>query len=127
MTAPGKTTTVDLRAAQLLKGKGLWAFPLAVGSVLVMLMTLFHFGSIVDPTEHLHGLPVVVVDQDAGVTTTTGRVDLGEQVVGALTKTPAVIDRLAVTVLSLSQAEAEMDERWEEVTARTSALSDVAA
>ena len=87
----------------------MWAFPLGVGSVLVLLMTLFYFGSIVDPTGHLHGLPVVVVDQDAGVTTTSGRVDLGEQVVGALTKTPAVTDRLAVRALSLAKAEGEMD------------------
>ena len=81
MPASVTTTTVELRAARLLKEKGVWALPLAVGSVLVMLMTLFYFGSIVDPTEHLHGLPVVVVDQDAGATTTSGRVKLGEQVV----------------------------------------------
>ncbi|MGO9657092.1 MAG: YhgE/Pip domain-containing protein [Acidimicrobiales bacterium] len=109
MTAPEGTTTVELRAAQLLKEKGVWAFPLGIGSVLVVLMTLFYFGSIVDPTAHLHGLPVVVVDQDAGAATTSGRVDLGQQVVGALTKTPAVTDRLAVKVLSISQADAEMD------------------
>ena len=109
MTAPKTTTTVELRAAELLKAKGVWAFPLAVGSVLVVLMTLFYFGSIVDPGEHLHGLPVAVVDQDAGATTASGRVDLGDQVVGALTKTPAVTDRLALTVLSLSKADAEMD------------------
>ncbi|MGA3219712.1 MAG: DUF3533 domain-containing protein [Acidimicrobiales bacterium] len=109
MTAPARTTTVDLRAAQLLKDKGVWAFSLAVGSVLVVLMTLFYFGSIVDPTAHLHGLPVVVVDQDAGAATASGRVDLGDQVVGALTKTPAVTDKLAVTVLSLSQAETGMN------------------
>ncbi len=109
MTAPARTTKAELRAAQFLKGKGVWALPLTVGSVLVMLMTLVYFGSIVDPTEHLHGLPVVVVDQDAGTTTTSGRVDLGDEVVGALTKTPAVTDRLAVRVLSLSDAEGQMD------------------
>lgn len=108
MTTPARTTA-GLRAGQLLKDKGVWAFPLGVGSVLVLLMTLFYFGSIVDPTGHLHNLPVVVVDQDAGATTTSGRVDLGEQVVGALTKTPAVTDRLAVRALSLSEADAEMD------------------
>jgi len=109
MTLPGRTTTVDLRAAQLLKEKGVWAFALGVGSVLVLLMTVFYFGSIVDPTEHLHGLPVVAVDQDAGAATASGRVDLGKQVVDALAKTPAITDRLAVMVVSLSQAEAEMN------------------
>ena len=109
MAAPVSTTTKELRAAQFLKDKGVWALPLSVGSVLVILMTLFYFGSIVDPTEHLHGLPVIVVDQDAGAISTSGRVDLGEQVVDALTKTPAITDRLAVTVLSLSKAESEMN------------------
>jgi YhgE/Pip-like protein len=109
MTGPTRSTTVERRAAQLLKDKQVWAFPLGVGSVLVVLMTLFYFGSIVDPTAHLHGLPVIVVDQDVGATTTSGRVDLGDQVVDALTKTPAVTDRLAVRALSLSDAEVEMN------------------
>lgn len=108
MTVPTRTAAVEVRAAQLLKSKGVWAVPLAVGSLLVMLMTLFYFGSIVDPTAHLRGLPVVVVDQDAGATTSSGRVDLGEQIVGALTKTPAVTDRLAVRAPSFSEAKAEM-------------------
>ncbi|HMK98017.1 MAG TPA: DUF3533 domain-containing protein [Acidimicrobiales bacterium] len=109
MTGSASKATVELRATQLLKNRGVWAFPLAVGSVLVMLMTLFYFGSIVDPTAHLHGLPVVVVNQDVGATTTSGQVDLGDEVISALTKTPAVTDRLAVTALSLSQADAEMN------------------
>jgi YhgE/Pip-like protein len=104
-----RTTTVDLRAAQLLKDRGVWVLPLVVGSVLVVLMTLFYFGSIVDPTENLRGLPVVVVNQDAGATTSSGRVDLGEQVVSGLTKTRKITDRLAVTVLSLQEAKAEMN------------------
>ena len=109
MTGPMRTTTVDLRAAQLLKDRGVWVLPLVVGSVLVVLTTLFYFGSIVDPTENLHGLPVVVVNQDAGATTSSGRVDLGEQVVSGLTKTRKITDRLAVTVLSLQEAKAEMN------------------
>jgi YhgE/Pip-like protein len=109
MNAPVITTTVNLRATQLLKDKAVWIFPLAVGSALVILMTFFYFGSIVDPTANLHGLPVVVVNQDAGATTSSGRVDFGEQVVGDLTKTPKITDRLAVKVLSLPQAEAEMN------------------
>jgi YhgE/Pip-like protein len=108
VTTPARAAA-GLRAGQLLKDKGVWAFPLGAGSVLVLLMTLFYFGSVVDPTGHLHGLPVVVVDQDAGAATASGRVDLGDQVVGALTKTPAVTDRLAVRALSLSEADAEMD------------------
>jgi YhgE/Pip-like protein len=81
---------------------------LAVASVLVMLMTLLYFGSIVDPSEHLHGLPVAVVDEDAGAATSSGRVDLGGEVTQALTHTRALTDRLDVTVAALSHAEAKM-------------------
>ena len=102
-------TAADLRAVQLLKRRGVWVSPLAIGSLLVILMTLFYFGSVVDPTENLHGLPVVVVNQDAGATTSSGRVDLGDQVVSGLTKTPKVTDRLAVAVLTAQQADAAMN------------------
>ncbi|HUB71794.1 MAG TPA: DUF3533 domain-containing protein [Acidimicrobiales bacterium] len=99
----------ETRATQLLKAKGVWVFPLAVGSVLVMLMTLLYFGSIVDPTEHLHGLPVAVVDEDAGAATASGRVDMGDQVARALTGTREVTERLAISVVTLSTAEAKMN------------------
>jgi YhgE/Pip-like protein len=103
------TNVIEIRAARLLKTRSVWIFPLAVASVLVMLMTLLYFGSIVDPSEHLHGLPVAVVDEDAGANTASGRVDLGGQVTQALTHTRAITDRLAVTAASLSQAEATMN------------------
>jgi hypothetical protein len=46
----------EVRAATLLKKRQIWAFPLVVGSLLIGLVTLIYFGSIVDPTGHLHGL-----------------------------------------------------------------------
>ena len=99
----------EVRAAGLLKARPVWAFPVAVAGVVVMLMTLIYFGSIVDPTAHLHGLPVLVVDQDAGVSTRAGRTDLGRQVVTELTRSRAVTDRLSLDVTNLSTAEAKMD------------------
>ena len=48
----------EVRAGRLLRARATWLFPMTVGSVLVILMTLVYFGSVVDPTEHLHGLPV---------------------------------------------------------------------
>ena len=98
-----------VRAAQLLRNKRVWIFPILVLSVLVVLMTLLYLGAIVDPVDNMHGLPVAVVNQDTGATTPSGRVDLGDQVVAALTGTPAVSDRLALTVGSLSAAEAAMN------------------
>ena len=108
-TGQGYPSHVSVTANQLLKSRRLWATPLVVASVLVMLMTLLYFGSIVDPSEHLHGLPVVVVDQDAGASTPSGRLDLGQQVATALVRSRAVTERLALTVTSYAQAQAQMD------------------
>ncbi|HTX00912.1 MAG TPA: DUF3533 domain-containing protein [Acidimicrobiales bacterium] len=102
-------SVVAVTAAGLLRKRSVWAVPLVVAAVFVALMTLIYFGSIVDPAEHLHGLPVTVVDEDSGAATTTGRLDLGEQVVGALVHSSAVTQRLALTVTSSAGAEAEMD------------------
>jgi hypothetical protein len=117
VTVPEKpNASNDARAAQLLKGKSVWVFPLVAGSLLVMLMTVVYFGAIVDPAEHLHGLPVLVVDQDSGANTAAGRVELGRQVTAALTQTPAVTDRLSVKAVTLAQADAQMNNGADYVT-----------
>ena len=55
-----------MRAEQLLRARGLWTIPVIVGSILLVLMTVFYIGSVVDPVSHLRGLPVSIVDEDAG-------------------------------------------------------------
>jgi uncharacterized phage infection (PIP) family protein YhgE len=55
-------------------------FPLILGSVVVVLITVFYVGSVVDPLDHLHGLPVAVVNQDRGATIGGRRVSIGQQV-----------------------------------------------
>ncbi len=99
----------EVRAATLLKKRQLWAFPLVVGSVVIGLMTIIYFGSIVDPTSHLHGLPVLLVNQDRGAHTSSGKVDLGDEVTSALTGSPRVSTRLALDVTTLGNAEAQMN------------------
>ncbi len=47
-------------------------------------MTVIYIGSVVDPVGHLHGLPVLVVNEDAGATVGPRHVDVGSQVVAAL-------------------------------------------
>ena len=110
MTTPeAPTAGRPLRAAVLLKNRRTWAQLTAIAGLVVGLMTLLYFGSIVDPTAHLHGLPVAVVNEDSGATTPTGRVDIGHQVVAGLTGNSQITSRLAITVESLSQAQAQMD------------------
>jgi YhgE/Pip-like protein len=99
----------EARARGLLKNRSLWALPVVVGSVLIMLMTLIYFGSIVDPAGHLHGLPVLVVDQDQGATTSSGHVDYGRQVVKSLIGSPEVSSKLSLAETTLAGAESRMN------------------
>ncbi len=102
-------TSRPLRAGDLLKSRRIWGALVVIAGVVVAVMTLFYFGSIVDPSAHLHGLPVAVVDQDVGATTASGRVDIGRQVVAGLTGSSQITSRLAITVESLSDARSQMD------------------
>lgn len=82
---------------------------MALATLVVGLMTLLYFGSIVDPSSHLSGLPVALVNQDAGATTPTGSVDVGHQVVEGLTGNSQITSRLAITAESLTSAHDQMD------------------
>ncbi len=48
-----------------------------ISSVLIAVITAIYIGSVVNPTAHLHGLPVMVVNRDAGATVHGRRIDLG--------------------------------------------------
>ncbi len=110
MSEPEQADAIpEVRAQDLLKNRSVWAFPVVVGSLLIMLMTLIYFGSIVDPTEHLHGLPVLLVNEDQGAETSSGHVDLGRQVVAALKGSPEVSSKLSLTLTTLGGAKAEMN------------------
>jgi YhgE/Pip-like protein len=99
----------QVRASALLKARRLWAVPAIVASIVVALMTLLYFGALVDPAAHLHGLPVLLVNEDHGMVTARGRIDLGQQVVEGLTGAKAVTSRLALEDVSLDQAEEHLN------------------
>ena len=50
------------------KARSVWVPPVVLVTLLIVVMTLVYFRSVVNPTGHLHGLPVAVVNQDAGPT-----------------------------------------------------------
>jgi YhgE/Pip-like protein len=83
--------------------------PIVVSAVLVFLMTLFYVGSVVNPLSHLSGLPVGLVNEDAGVTVAGQHVDIGEEIASALVQSHAVSSRLNLSRSSLSQAKGQMD------------------
>jgi YhgE/Pip-like protein len=86
-----------------------WLLPLAVPAVMMALVTCIYIGSVINPTGHLRGLPVQIVDLDTGATTPGGRVVLGPNVVHALTGSRSVSSRLDLHVASQSQADEAMN------------------
>jgi YhgE/Pip-like protein len=100
---PGATLP-EVHAIQLLRGRAIWVTPVIVTSVLIALISLIYVGSVVDPLANLHGLPVLVVDQDQGTNVRSQHIDLGQEVVSALTHTSAVSSRLSLDPVTLAQA-----------------------
>jgi YhgE/Pip-like protein len=98
-----------VRAKQLLKARGLWTVPVVVGSVLLVLITAFYIGSVVNPVGHLRGLPISLVNEDAGATIGSRHVDLGDQLQSGLTGSHAVSRLLAITPERLPAAEDRMN------------------
>jgi YhgE/Pip-like protein len=99
-----------VRAHHLLKVGSVWIFPLILGSVVVVvLITAFYVGSVVDPLDHLHGLPVAVVNQDRGATIGARRINIGQEVQRGLSDSPAVSGRLGLADTTLGAAEQAMD------------------
>jgi YhgE/Pip-like protein len=99
-----------VRAGRILRLRGVWIAPLVITAVLIALITVIYVGALVNPTGHLHGLPVLVVNRDAGATVHGQRVDIGAQIVDALQHASPVTSKLALTPTSLSAAKAKMDD-----------------
>ena len=86
-----------------------WIVPAILTSVLIFLMTLIYVGSVVDPLAHLHGLPVLIVDEDAG---SPRHVDAGQHRSRSRVGARALGGGLEPALLGLpdpSQAKASMD------------------
>jgi uncharacterized phage infection (PIP) family protein YhgE len=86
-TATSGTPALPLRARTVLRLPVVWILPLCIPAVLIMLMTFIYVGSVLNPVAHLHGLPVMVVNEDRGATFGGRHLDEGETVVRALTGT----------------------------------------
>ena len=100
---------LPVRAGQLLRVRTVWTIPLIMASVVVAVMTLLYISSVVDPLAHLRGLPVAVVDEDAGASIGWQHLDVGKQVQAGLVANPAVSNWLSLDESSLRQAEQTMD------------------
>ncbi len=99
----------QVRATHLLRARGLWTIPVIVGAIVLVLMTVFYIGSVVDPVSHLHGLPVSIVDEDAGASVGSRHVDLGAQLQAGLTGSRAVSRLISLIPEQRSAAQNRMD------------------
>ena len=108
-TAAGSVPSMPVRARMVLRVRSVWIFPLAIPLVLVVLMTFIYIGAVLNPTAHLDGLPVMVVNQDSGASVNGQHVDEGDTVVHTLKSSPAVSTKLALRSATLAEAKAEMD------------------
>lgn len=106
---PRSPAPADVRASSLLRTRIVWITVVAVASVLIVLMTLVYVGSVVDPVDHLHGLPVLVVNEDSGSTVGGHHISIGNQIVGALDHSAAVSSKLSLDSVTMPEARARMD------------------
>jgi YhgE/Pip-like protein len=106
---PSSDPQMEVRAGQILRRRGVWIAPLALGAVFVALMSVIYIGSVVNPTGHVHGLPVMVVDEDTGAVAHGQKVDIGHQMVEAMLGSAAVTQRLKLQVTTLAQARNTMN------------------
>ncbi len=101
--------SLPVRARTVLGIRAIWIFPVAIPLVLVVVMTFIYVGSILNPTAHLHGLPVMVVNQDSGALVNGEHVNEGASVVHTLTSAEGVATRLGLQPTTLSAAKDAMD------------------
>jgi YhgE/Pip-like protein len=100
----------EMSASRLIRIPALWISPIVISSILIFLMTLIYIGSVVDPLAHLHGLPVLVVNEDVGATIQSGHIEVGQQVASGLEGSTAVSSRLSLRSMTLAQARNELNE-----------------
>src|ERR1700689_3291399 len=81
----GGPTKGEVRARRVLGVPKVWILPLLLPPIMISFVTTIYIGSVIDPAAHLHGLPVLIVNEDAGAASPTGQIELGASVVHALT------------------------------------------
>ena len=106
--APSSRPRLHVRASQALRTRKIWIAPILTASVFAALMAAVYFGSVVNPAGHMHGLPVMIVDQDSGATVDGQRVNVGASLTSDLEHSSSVNRRLKLTPATLDEAQAEM-------------------
>jgi YhgE/Pip-like protein len=110
MSTPEQPTPrLHIRAGQILRARKIWIVPILTASVFAAAMAAVYLGAVVNPTGHIHGLPVMIVDQDSGAVVDGQHVNVGASLASALERSSAVTTRLKLMPGTLQQAQAKMD------------------
>jgi len=104
----GSRDPYQVRAKHLLRARGVWTIPVIVGSIVLVLITVLYIGSVVDPVAHLRGLPVSIVNEDAGASIGPRHVNFGAELQSGLIGSRTVSTLLSLTPQQLPAAEARM-------------------
>ncbi|WP_406374888.1 SNG1 family protein [Streptomyces sp. NBC_00647] len=72
------------RAVALLRRPKLWLVPTVLTGLLALLLSLLYMGGIVNPNQHLHDLPIGLVNADTGKPLPGQRQNVGSQVTAAV-------------------------------------------
>jgi YhgE/Pip-like protein len=99
----------SVRASELLRARKLWLAPLLIASVFIALISTIYIGSVVNPAGHLHGLPVMLVNEDQGAVVQGHRVDVGASLASGVEGSAALTSRLKLRSATLTQARTTMD------------------
>lgn len=100
---------LHVRAREVLRARKLWIAPILIAAVFAALMTAVYIGSVINPTGHLHNLPVLLVDDDQGANVHGQTIDVGRSLVSALEGSANVTNRLALKTSSLQHAQTVMN------------------
>src|ERR1700729_129942 len=107
MTPP--TPSLHVRAVQVLRNKKIWIAPILLAAAFTAVMATVYFGSVVNPARHLHGLPVMLVDQGGGAVFDGQHQNIGASLTSDIDHSSGVTSRLRLTSGTLQQAQAQMD------------------
>ncbi|MGA9875986.1 MAG: ABC transporter permease [Solirubrobacteraceae bacterium] len=109
MDTPADNHASQLSASQILRMRKVWLVPLVLASLLISIVGVIYIGSVINPTGHLHDLPVMVVNQDTGATVNGKPINIGADLANALEQSPKATSRLKLMPATVQQAQAKMN------------------
>lgn len=81
---PPKTPGPQVRAGALVRNPKLWLVPTVLSAIVALGLSLLYMGSILNPNDNLHRLPVALVNEDRGAPLPGQRENLGKQITDSI-------------------------------------------